>query len=94
MTPLAHDARLPARDGSGVFQPSYYEEVLGRSVHPRILANEAHSRGARGTKALEGAVPFDVDLEKHLHRNGTRVIKFFSATLSGKNNASPARAYR
>jgi len=69
---------LPARGRIGVFNRSYYEEVLVVKVHPEILRNE---RIPGELVASEGdwkrRYRSIVDLEKHLHRNGTRVIKFF-----------------
>jgi PPK2 family polyphosphate:nucleotide phosphotransferase len=81
---LAHDflwrttRRLPARGRIGVFNRSYYEEVLVVRVHPAILANERIPDALVGTKALwKGRYHSIVDFEKHLHRNGTRVVKIF-----------------
>ncbi len=81
---LAHDflwrttLHLPARGRIGVFNRSYYEEVLVVRVHPAILANERIPGALAGTKALwKGRYHSIIDLEKHLHRNGTRVIKIF-----------------
>jgi PPK2 family polyphosphate:nucleotide phosphotransferase len=69
---------LPERGRIGIFNRSYYEEVLIVRVHPEILRAE----GLPDTSADDEAVWHDryrsiVNLEKHLHRNGTRVIKFF-----------------
>jgi PPK2 family polyphosphate:nucleotide phosphotransferase len=80
----AHDflwrttCRLPARGRIGVFNRSYYEEVLVTRVHPAILRNEGIPNQLVSNKAVwEGRYRSIVDLESHLHRNGTRVIKFF-----------------
>ncbi|MGZ5037360.1 MAG: ADP-polyphosphate phosphotransferase [Usitatibacter sp.] len=69
-------SRLPTRGRIGVFNRSYYEEVLIVRVHREILASERIPDGPTGApwKARFRSI---VDLEKHLHRNGTRVIKFF-----------------
>jgi len=56
-----------------VFNRSYYEEVLIVRVHPEILAGE----GVPEEDVWKGRYRSIVDLEKHLHRNGTVVIKFF-----------------
>jgi PPK2 family polyphosphate:nucleotide phosphotransferase len=69
---------LPARGKIGIFNRSYYEEVLIARVHPEILESE----GIPDTRHAEKGVWRDryrsiVDLEKHLHVNGTRIIKFF-----------------
>ncbi|MGA3189157.1 MAG: ADP-polyphosphate phosphotransferase [Bryobacteraceae bacterium] len=65
---------LPARGKIGVFNRSYYEEVLIVRVHPGILRAERMP----GNKAdWNGRYRSIVDLEKHLDRNGTRILKFF-----------------
>jgi len=81
---LAHDflwrttCRLPARGRIGVFNRSYYEEVLIVRVHPEILQGSGLPDELTAPETLwEGRYRSIVDLEKHLHRNGTRVIKFF-----------------
>ena len=81
---LEHDflwrttCRLPARGRIGVFNRSYYEEVLVVRVHQEILRREGIPDGLAGKRAVwKGRYRSIVELEKHLHRNGTRVIKFF-----------------
>jgi PPK2 family polyphosphate:nucleotide phosphotransferase len=81
---LAHDflwrttCRLPARGRIGIFNRSYYEEVLIVRVHPEILRHERIPDALVGSKSLwKDRYRSIVDLEKHLHRNGTRVLKFF-----------------
>jgi PPK2 family polyphosphate:nucleotide phosphotransferase len=69
---------LPARGRIGVFNRSYYEEVLILRVHPEILRSEGIPDGlADQKKVWKGRYRSIVELEKHLHRNGTLVIKFF-----------------
>jgi PPK2 family polyphosphate:nucleotide phosphotransferase len=69
---------LPARGRIGVFNRSYYEEVLIVRVHPGILRGEGIPDGPSRKKPVwKGRYRSIVDLEKHLHRNGTRIIKFF-----------------
>ncbi len=69
---------LPARGRIGVFNRSYYEEVLIVRVHREILRGEGLPDAPAGDQKLwEGRYRSIVELEKHLHRNGTRVIKFF-----------------
>jgi PPK2 family polyphosphate:nucleotide phosphotransferase len=69
---------LPARGRIGVFNRSYYEEVLIVRVHPEILRGEGIPGELIGTKTdWNERFRSIVDLEKHLDRNGTRVIKFF-----------------
>jgi PPK2 family polyphosphate:nucleotide phosphotransferase len=81
---LEHDflwrttCRLPARGRIGIFNRSYYEEVLIVRVHPEILRSEGIPDRPVGKKTVwKERYRSIVDLEKHLHRNGTRVIKFF-----------------
>jgi PPK2 family polyphosphate:nucleotide phosphotransferase len=81
---LGHDflwrttCRLPARGRIGVFNRSYYEEVLVVRVHPEVLRGEGIPDGLLGEKTVwKRRYRSIVDLEKHLHRNGTMVIKFF-----------------
>jgi PPK2 family polyphosphate:nucleotide phosphotransferase len=81
---LAHDflwrttCRLPERGRIGIFNRSYYEEVLIVRVHPEILrAQELPEESLNDKKFWEHRFRSINDLEKHLHRNGTRVIKFF-----------------
>ena len=69
---------LPERGRIGIFNRSYYEEVLIVRVHREILLSE----GLPDTPGDDNAVWHDryrsiADLERHLHGNGTRIIKFF-----------------
>lgn len=69
---------LPERGRIGIFNRSYYEEVLIVRVHPEILRSQGLPDGLHTEKTIwEGRYRSIVDLENHLHRNGTRVIKFF-----------------
>jgi len=69
---------LPARGRIGVFNRSYYEEVLIVRVHPEILASQGLPAEVRDNKSIwDQRYRSIVDLEAHLYRNGTRVIKFF-----------------
>jgi PPK2 family polyphosphate:nucleotide phosphotransferase len=69
---------LPARGQIGIFNRSYYEEVLIARVHPIILRSEGVLTAADDThKIWEGRYQSIVDFERHLHRNGTRIVKFF-----------------
>ena len=83
-TELEHDflwrttRDLPERGRIGIFNRSYYEEVLIARVHPEILRNE----GLPDASLDDDTVWKDryrsiVDLERHLSRNGTHIIKFF-----------------
>ena len=69
---------LPERGRIGIFNRSYYEEVLIVRVHPEILRTEGLPDTLLDEKTVwQGRYQSIVDLEEHLYRNGTRVIKFF-----------------
>jgi PPK2 family polyphosphate:nucleotide phosphotransferase len=81
---LQHDflwrttARLPERGQIGIFNRSYYEEVLVVRVHPEILRRQGLSEELRDEKAIwDQRYRSIVDLESHLYRNGTRTVKIF-----------------
>ena len=81
---LEHDflwrttCRLPERGRIGIFNRSYYEEVLVVRVHPEILRSQGLSEELRDEKTIwEERYRSMVDLERHLYRNGTRTIKIF-----------------
>jgi len=69
---------LPERGRIGIFNRSYYEEVLIVRVSPEILHAQRLPDAAldKGT-IWEGRYRSIVDSEAHLHRNGTRIVKFF-----------------
>jgi PPK2 family polyphosphate:nucleotide phosphotransferase len=69
---------LPERGRIGIFNRSYYEEVLIVKVHPEILQGQGLPAETTGDKKFwEKRYRSITDLEKHLHRNGTRILKFF-----------------
>lgn len=69
---------LPERGRIGIFNRSYYEEVLIVRVHPEILRSQRLPDDLIDEKAIwKQRYRSIVDLENHLHRNGTRIIKFF-----------------
>jgi PPK2 family polyphosphate:nucleotide phosphotransferase len=69
---------LPERGRIGIFNRSYYEEVLVVRVHPEILRNQGLSEELRDENNIwEERYRSIVDLENHLYRNGTRILKFF-----------------
>jgi PPK2 family polyphosphate:nucleotide phosphotransferase len=83
-TELQHDflwrttRDLPERGRIGIFNRSYYEEVLIVRVHHEIL----HSEGLPDARHHDKTVWRDryrsiTDLERHLHINGTLIVKFF-----------------
>jgi len=70
--------RLPERGRIGIFNRSYYEEVLIVRVHPELLLNQRLPKELPDAKTIWlDRYRSIVDLEAHLHRNGTRIIKFF-----------------
>ena len=70
--------RLPERGRIGIFNRSYYEEVLMVRVHPEILRSQGLSEKLRDEKNIwKERYRSLVDFEEHLHRNGTRVVKIF-----------------
>jgi PPK2 family polyphosphate:nucleotide phosphotransferase len=70
--------RLPERGHIGIFNRSYYEEVLIVRVHPEILSNEELPADLVGKKHFWRDRYRSIEnLEDHLHRNGTRIVKFF-----------------
>jgi len=69
---------LPERGRIGIFNRSYYEEVLIVRVHPEILRGQGLPHELLDMQTIwRERYRSIVDLEDHLHRNGTRVIKFF-----------------
>jgi PPK2 family polyphosphate:nucleotide phosphotransferase len=81
---LSHDflwnaaRKLPERGRIGIFNRSYYEEVLIVRVHSEILDAERLPKKLLDQKDIwRDRYRSIVNLEDHLHRNGTRIIKFF-----------------
>ncbi|CUS41578.1 FIG01005178: hypothetical protein [hydrothermal vent metagenome] len=69
---------LPERGRIGIFNRSYYEEVLIVRVHPEILKNQKLPDSLLNDDAIwPNRYKSIVDFEQHMHRNGTKVIKFF-----------------
>jgi len=69
---------LPERGRIGIFNRSYYEEVLIVRVRPELLRAEGVPNANRGKSAIwHDRYRSIVHLERHLHRNGTRIIKFY-----------------
>ena len=81
---LRHDflwrttTRLPERGRIGIFNRSYYEEVLVVRVHPELLGGQHLPASVRDGEAIwHDRYRSILDLEHHLHRNGTMIVKFF-----------------
>jgi PPK2 family polyphosphate:nucleotide phosphotransferase len=69
---------LPERGQIGIFNRSYYEEVLIARVHPEILRGEGIPGVLRDEKSVWNDRYRSInDLERHLCNNGTRIIKFY-----------------
>jgi len=69
---------LPERGRIGIFNRSYYEEVLIARVHPEILRSEGvPGIATAGKKVWRERFRSITNLEKHLTGNGTCIIKFF-----------------
>lgn len=83
-TELQHDflwrttRDLPERGRIGIFNRSYYEEVLIARVHPEILRSEGLPDALLDEKTVwHDRYRSITNLERHLSENGTRIIKFF-----------------
>ena len=81
---ISHDflwrttCRLPQRGRIGIFNRSYYEEVLIVRVHPEILHGQGLPDELLDEKTIWKERYRSIrDLEEHLNRNGTRTIKIF-----------------
>jgi len=69
---------LPERGRIGIFNRSYYEEVLTVRVHPDLLRGESLPPELVNDEDFwEGRYRSIAELESHLYRNGTRILKFF-----------------
>ena len=80
---LAHDylwryrRLMPGRGRIGIFNRSYYEEVLVVRVHPELLANETPAATSQGDDIWNERYEDINALERHLTRSGTEIVKFF-----------------
>lgn len=72
-----YQRHLPERGRIGIFNRSYYEEVLVVRVHPEILERQKLPPGKRGRSFWEDRFADINAFERHLVRNGTIVLKFF-----------------
>jgi PPK2 family polyphosphate:nucleotide phosphotransferase len=68
---------LPRRGEIGVFNRSYYEDVLVVKVHPELLEGQQLPPGKRGEKFWNARYEDINAFEQHLVRNGTVILKFF-----------------
>src|SRR3989441_1779543 len=76
---------LPERGRIGIFNRSYYEEVLIVRVHPEVLRSQGLPAEVMDNRTIwRDRYRSIVDLESHLHRNGTRIVKFFLHISKGE----------
>lgn len=76
---------LPERGRIGIFNRSYYEEVLIARVHPEILRSEGLPDSAVDDKTVwTDRYRSITDIERHLTLNGTRIVKFFLHLSKGE----------
>ena len=69
--------RLPERGRIGIFNRSYYEEVLVVRVHPELLEQQKLPGASKGKDIWQHRFDDICNFERHLARNGTLVLKFF-----------------
>ena len=68
---------LPQRGGVGIFNRSYYEEVLVVRVHPELLDRQRLPKGRRDNDFWQARYEDINAFERYLSRNGTLIVKFF-----------------
>jgi PPK2 family polyphosphate:nucleotide phosphotransferase len=68
---------LPERGRIGIFNRSHYEEVVALRVHPEWLESQRLPPGAVGAHIWEQRYEDINAFERHLDRNGTKIVKFF-----------------
>ena len=69
--------RVPGRGRIGIFNRSYYEDVLVVRVHPELLGRRRPDPGASSPKLWQERFEDINQFERHLARNGTLILKFF-----------------
>jgi PPK2 family polyphosphate:nucleotide phosphotransferase len=67
----------PERGRIGIFNRSHYEEVVALRVHPEWLDAQQLPPGPRDEAFWQERYEDINAFERHLHRNGTRIVKFF-----------------
>ena len=68
---------LPERGRIGIFNRSHYEEVVALKVHPEWLEPQRLPPGDRGERFWQERYEDINAFERHLDRNGTKIVKFF-----------------
>jgi PPK2 family polyphosphate:nucleotide phosphotransferase len=76
--------RLPERGRIGIFNRSYYEDVLVLKVHPQILAAQPLPAGKVDRDFWQDRYDDINAFERHLVRNGTIILKFFLHVSKGE----------
>jgi PPK2 family polyphosphate:nucleotide phosphotransferase len=69
--------RMPGRGTIGIFNRSYYEELLVVRVHPEILAGQHMPESAKGKDVWQRRFREINDWERYLTDNGIRIVKLF-----------------
>ncbi len=69
--------KLPERGRIGIFNRSHYEEIVALRVHPEWLAHQRLPEGHRGQRFWKARYEDINAFERHLDRNGTKIVKFF-----------------
>jgi PPK2 family polyphosphate:nucleotide phosphotransferase len=67
----------PERGRIGIFNRSHYEEVVALRVHPEWLEKQKLPPGPRDERFWQERFEDINTFERHLHRNGTKIVKFF-----------------
>lgn len=75
---------LPERGRIGIFNRSYYEDVLVVRVHPEFLKEQKLPPGKRGKGFWKARYEDINNFERHLVRNGTVILKFFLHLSKGE----------
>jgi len=70
-------SRMPERGRIGIFNRSYYEEILVVRVHPKILDYQRLPRDTDYENIWDQRIESILDHEKHMARNGTIILKFW-----------------
>jgi PPK2 family polyphosphate:nucleotide phosphotransferase len=68
---------LPERGRIGIFNRSHYEEVVALRVHPEWLEGQKLPRATHGSALWDERYEDINAFERHLDRNGTKIVKFF-----------------
>ena len=68
---------MPERGRIGIFNRSHYEEVIVVRVHPEVLGDEQLPRGGENHPRWNERFESIRDMERHLARNGTAILKFW-----------------